>query len=119
MSMGASLRLDTSGRVACLAFVCLALITPALAQEIPGPAPGRWRIVDADDGRVMRSYTPGVSAPTSGDVNGDGLVNFEDLNAVLGAWGAQGEGLAQDVNGDGTVDFADLNVVLGAFNGAA
>jgi len=53
MSKGAALLLgngDASGRVACLAFVCLALITPALAQEIPGPAPGRWRIVDEDGG---------------------------------------------------------------------
>ena len=53
MSKGAALLLGTchaSGRVACLAFLCLVLITPALAQEIPGPAPGRWRIVDVDDG---------------------------------------------------------------------
>ena len=25
---------------------------------------------------------------TAGDVTGDGLVNFDDLNSVLAAWGA-------------------------------
>jgi hypothetical protein len=50
-----------------------------------------------------------------GDTNGDGIVNFTDLNNVLGQFGQSGEGLSGDVNGDGVVNFADLNIVLANF----
>lgn len=50
-----------------------------------------------------------------GDTNGDGIVNFTDLNTVLGQFGQSGAGLAGDVNGDMTVDFSDLNTVLANF----
>ncbi len=50
-----------------------------------------------------------------GDTNGDNIVNFTDLNAVLAAFGQSGEGLAGDVNGDGLVNFSDLNEVLANF----
>jgi hypothetical protein len=50
-----------------------------------------------------------------GDVNGDGVVNFSDLNAVLTDFGATGSGIPGDVNGDGVVNFADLNTVLTNF----
>ncbi len=50
-----------------------------------------------------------------GDTNGDNLVNFADLNAVLSAFGQSGAGAPGDVNGDGVVNFSDLNAVLSAF----
>ncbi len=50
-----------------------------------------------------------------GDSNGDNIVNFTDLNAVLASFGQSGEGLAGDVNGDGVVNFTDLNEVLANF----
>ena len=52
-----------------------------------------------------------------GDANGDNLVNFEDLNLVLGNWGATGDPgfIEGDINCDGSVDFEDLNLVLGAW----
>jgi hypothetical protein len=53
--------------------------------------------------------------PCPGDTNGDHVVNFIDLNAVLSDFGATGAGLAGDVNGDEVVNFADLNEVLSAF----
>jgi len=52
-----------------------------------------------------------------GDANGDGVVDFADLNIVLnqfGLTGAPGE-LQGDLNGDGAVGFADLNIVLSNF----
>jgi formylglycine-generating enzyme required for sulfatase activity len=52
------------------------------------------------------------------DANGDNVVNFADLNAVLAGFGQSGEDIGGDVNGDGTVDFADLNEVLAAFGTA-
>ncbi len=51
-----------------------------------------------------------------GDVNGDLVVDFTDLNLVLGDYGATGPGLPGDVDGDGDVDFADLNVVLSYYS---
>ncbi len=54
----------------------------------------------------------GCAAFCPGDTNGDGVVNFTDLNAVLGAFGQTGANLPGDVNDDGAVGFADLNEVL-------
>ncbi len=50
-----------------------------------------------------------------GDTNGDNLVNFTDLNAVLSTFGQVGMGLPGDVDGSGTVNFGDLNIVLSNF----
>ena len=48
-----------------------------------------------------------------GDATGDGVIDFDDLNAVLSNWGEPGpEG---DLNGSGLVDFDDLNLVLSAW----
>lgn len=51
----------------------------------------------------------------AGDTNGDGLVNFTDLNNVLTDFGMMGTGLLGDLDGDGDVDFTDLNELLSAF----
>ncbi len=65
------------------------------------------------------SYRIGLTrlgdAPCPGDANGDGAVNFADLNIVLSQFGQSGAGLAGDVTGDGAVTFADLNLVLSQF----
>ncbi|MBL0922541.1 MAG: hypothetical protein IBJ10_10490, partial [Phycisphaerales bacterium] len=50
-----------------------------------------------------------------GDANGDGLINFADLNLVLSEFNLTGQGLAGDVNFDNRVDFADLNLTLDGF----
>lgn len=58
---------------------------------------------------------PGPACP--GDVNGDRIVNFGDLNVVLNAFGLIGMPghIPGDADADGDVDFSDLNVVLSAF----
>ena len=48
-----------------------------------------------------------------GDLNGDGVVNGDDLGIMLGAWGP-GTGPA-DLNLDDTVDGNDLGILLGAW----
>lgn len=48
-----------------------------------------------------------------GDTNGDGVVNFVDLNAILGSFGTNDP--KADLDGNGVVDFADLNMVLTNF----
>lgn len=50
-----------------------------------------------------------------GDVTKDGVVNFADLNTLLGQYNQTGA-LSADLNLDGVVNFADLNVVLSNFN---
>ncbi|MBL0922266.1 MAG: hypothetical protein IBJ10_09085 [Phycisphaerales bacterium] len=52
-----------------------------------------------------------------GDTNGDGAVNFVDLNAVLSTFNhAVPPNTGGDVTGDGLVGFADLNLVISSFN---
>jgi len=53
-----------------------------------------------------------------GDFNGDDVVDFGDLNLLLGNYNTAGAGLAGDFDGDGDVDFADLNALLGVYNTA-
>lgn len=50
-----------------------------------------------------------------GDVNGDFVVDQDDLAVVLGAWGSvvtAGDRLAGDITGDGQVGIGDLDAVL-------
>jgi len=49
-----------------------------------------------------------------GDVNGDGAVGFDDLLAVLAAWGDCG-GCVEDFDGSGSVGFPDLLLLLTAW----
>ena len=63
---------------------------------------------------IYAAFTPALSA----DVNGDGVVNIQDLVLVAGAFGETGENVA-DVNGDGVVNIQDLVLVAGAFGDSA
>ncbi|MBL0920851.1 MAG: hypothetical protein IBJ10_01845 [Phycisphaerales bacterium] len=53
-----------------------------------------------------------------GDANGDGLIDFADLNITLNQYSTSAPGLGGDFNGDQRVDFADLNILLSRFNTA-
>ncbi|MBX3353741.1 MAG: S8 family serine peptidase [Phycisphaeraceae bacterium] len=68
-----------------------------------------WNIDDV----VVSAIVPLPSC--TGDANGDGVVNFADLNVVLSNFGATGFGVPGDLNNDDVVNFADLNVVLSNF----
>jgi len=60
----------------------------------------------------------GELAICDGDANGDGVVDFSDLNIALGQFSIGGPGLGGDFDGDQQVNFADLNILLGRFNTA-
>ncbi len=47
----------------------------------------------------------------NGDANGDNMVNFADITAVLSNWQTNGAN-GGDANGDGVVNFADITTVL-------
>jgi predicted outer membrane repeat protein len=55
-------------------------------------------------------------ATCAGDLNGDRVVDFADLNILLSNYGTGSA--ASDTNGDGQVNFADLNLVLVEFGSA-
>ncbi|NNF42808.1 MAG: PQQ-binding-like beta-propeller repeat protein [Phycisphaerales bacterium] len=48
-----------------------------------------------------------------GDIDGDAIVDFQDLLALLAAWNSPGG--PADINGDGIVDFTDLLLLLAAW----
>jgi len=52
--------------------------------------------------------------PCPADINGDDLVNVNDLLAVISSWGATGPNPA-DINGDSIVDVNDLLAVVSAW----
>lgn len=77
---------------------------------VPGPL---------DAGAFDAEFTVSISLRQfcPGDTDGDDLVNFADLNTVVGSFNAVGPvgAHAGDINGDGVVDFADLNMTLTNF----
>ena len=70
------------------------------------------------DGTVLLWELTPPTLPVTGDVNGDGGVNIQDLVLVAGQFGQSGENRA-DVNGDGVVNIQDLVLVASAFGNAA
>jgi hypothetical protein len=58
-----------------------------------------------------------VTAVPAGDVNGDGVVNFADILAVIGAWGACPPGdCPADLSGNGVVGFEDILLVISGWS---
>ena len=74
--------------------------------------------------RTIRLLTVAAAALLSaaasacpGDTNGDGAVDFLDLNTVLSSFNQNvPPGTGGDATGDGLVGFADLNLVISSFN---
>jgi len=57
-----------------------------------------------------------VTPVPAGDANGDGIVNFADILAVIGAWGACPPGdCPADLSGNGSVGFEDVLLVIGGW----
>jgi hypothetical protein len=96
VTFGGNPAIDADGSVAFAA-----TLTPADDDQI------EW-----GTGMFVARATP---AGDPADVNGDGTVDFDDLLAVLAAFGTDDPDA--DVDGDGTVEFDDLLAVLAAFGG--
>ncbi|TVQ59024.1 MAG: hypothetical protein EA379_12110 [Phycisphaerales bacterium] len=120
-------------------------LTSAELTAISGPSPAGPYTLDAGESIQLswQALTPATPAPYSatvhaesasygevftgefavsietgecpGDANGDGLVDFADLNIVLNGFGQTSGDLPGDLNGDGVIDFADLSLVLTNF----
>ncbi len=75
-----------------------------------------------DDGTVLLwSLALPAATPVriAADLNGDGVVNIQDLTLVAAQFGETGEDIPADVNSDGVVDIKDLVLVAAAFGEAA
>lgn len=76
--------------------------------------PGADLEVDFDDVRLEAMPVVPPSG-LAGDLNGDCVVNSQDLNTLLADFGCTGGGCAGDADGDGDTDSDDLNTVLAGF----
>ena len=84
----------------------------------------RYNASDLGDGSVVEAAVDGFvligadcdDPGVEGDVDGDGDVDFQDIVALLAAWGPC-PGCAADLDGNGTVDFTDLLTLLAAYGG--
>ncbi len=72
------------------------------------------------DGTVLLWAFPDVMVATEvlGDLNGDGMVNIQDIVLIAASFGESGESSA-DLNGDGEVNIQDLVVIANALGNAA
>jgi len=78
-----------------------------IAQDFGPPS-----IVEAAvDGVELRRVVCDPNASVPGDLNGDGLVTFEDLLILLSMWGPCA-GCPADLDDDGVVNFSDLVLIL-------
>ncbi len=66
--------------------------------------------------RPTLTVTWQAPAGCEGDLDGSGAIDFPDLLAVLGAFGAC-DGCPEDLDDSGDVGFSDLLAILGAFGG--
>ncbi|UCD74173.1 MAG: right-handed parallel beta-helix repeat-containing protein [Phycisphaerales bacterium] len=80
----------------------------AYADEPGGNSPDGWWLSEADFSFQMHLMP---ESPCPPDLNGDLIVDIEDLFLVMGAWGAC-DGCPHDLNDDGKVNIDDLFYVL-------
>ena len=72
--------------------------------------PGWWPIFGSqwsNRGKIGRV----LKALSTGDFNGDGIVNGADFGSILAAWGTCG-GCPEDLDGNGEVNGADVGLLL-------
>jgi hypothetical protein len=89
-------------------------ITRVIAKftDYEGLYPYHCHILEHEDHEMMRQFA--TLPPCPGDLDADEDVGFQDLLAILSAWGACA-GCPEDITGDGAVGFADLLIVLSAW----
>ena len=106
--------------------------TGEMLYTLTGHTDGVWSVVFSPDGSILASGSrdgtvllwnlappAATPEPVAKDINGDGVVNIQDLTLVAAQFGQAGEDTPADVNGDGVVDIQDLVLVAAAFEEAA
>ncbi len=76
-------------------------------------------VMDGKGGSAIGGVTMTVSDLKPGDLNGDGVVNVDDVTLVTSHWGMTSDNPnwdpRADANGDGVVNQADLDIVIENF----
>jgi uncharacterized membrane protein len=67
---------------------------------------------DPNDLANVTSWVLHVPDPCPADIDGNGMVDVDDLLTLLANWGGEGDG---DIDGSGTVDVNDLLLLLAAW----
>ena len=84
-------------------------------EAVSGVASGvmdkRSHVLPDLDGEIYLKSESGLETPPTADINGDGVVNIQDLVIVANALGEA----EPDLNGDGVVNIQDLVIVANAF----
>ena len=81
---------------------------------------GRTLASGSTDGTVhLWDIAPAAAETAREDINGDGVVNIQDLTLVAAQLGQIEEDMPADINGDGVVNIQDLVLVAGAFGEGA
>ena len=93
------------------------LSDPASARPTFAPsAPGTYafNLVVSDGSAASTSSTVTIKVPLLGDINGDGFVDSNDLNLILGTLNklASGPNDLRDLNGDGKIDALDSRKLI-------
>jgi len=89
----------------------------ALTGASDGTALVSARRVDDGATRTFAVLALQALPPSSpADLNGDGVVDGNDLGALLGAWGSCPAPCPADLDGNGVVNGADLGTLLGAWS---
>ena len=103
-----------NGTLVSLTFEVVAVKASALSL------PKVLLVNDAGEVSIPQIEEAQITEPTGlrGDVNGDGIVNIQDLVLVASNLDQTGQHRA-DVNGDGIVNIQDLVLVAGALNNGA
>ena len=85
--------------------------------SMPGEPPNLTGALQIWSGEDIFDRGPALTLKMGrmGDANGDGAVDFLDLNIVLSDFARSGSALRGDLNRDNAVDFLDLNEVLSFF----
>jgi len=116
---GLSLDFDTVLRVPVGAPVCEVLVNGVAWPYAHDGALGAVHVTGALAIGAGAVTSVRVLNRLAADISGNGVVDFDDITAVLAGWGGVGEPFeGADTNGDGVVNFDDVTGVLAAWGGA-
>ena len=105
--------------------------TGTVRQTLTGHTYAVYSVAFSPDGRtnlasgsgdstvLLWDIAPDAPETVREDINGDGVVNIQDLTLVAAQLGQLGEDIPADINGDGVVNIQDLVLVAGAFGTGA
>ncbi len=95
--------------VACFGTVASPVAKFAYGIKVSAPSGTNSGNTSSGGGGYTSTST---NTPLPGDINGDGVVNILDFNALLVQWGQTGPNLSADLNHDGVVGILDFNILI-------